>query len=136
SLQGKAPGIKIRNTSGTPGSSPEVHIRGLNSISASTDPLYVVDGMPIRSGNVSGASVTSTMNVLSLLDPNDIESISILKDAAAVAPYGTEGSNGVVLITTKSSKSGKTSYNLSLNGGFQNDAIKGPKMLNSEQKLE
>ncbi|MCE7064766.1 TonB-dependent receptor [Dyadobacter sp. CY326] len=107
-LQGQAPGVIIKQKSGTPGQQFEVKVRGISSLGAGSDPLYVIDGFPV------GISVGQNLN------PNDIETISILKDAAATAIYGARGSNGVVLITTKAAKDGKTSLNISVDYGIQN----------------
>ncbi len=98
-LRGKAPGVQITQTNGAPGTNMRIRIRGTNSVNGSNDPLYVVDGF-------LGADY-------SMLNPNDIESITILKDASATSMYGSQGSNGVVLITTKSAKEGemKVEYN-------------------------
>src|SRR5687768_14840568 len=94
-IQGRAPGVVVRQRDGSPGGQFEVRIRGIGSIGAGSSPLYVVDGFPV------GISVGQNLN------PNDIESISILKDAASTAIYGARGSNGVVLITTKNAEEGK-----------------------------
>ncbi|MCF2505923.1 TonB-dependent receptor [Dyadobacter sp. CY107] len=107
-LQGQAPGVIIKQKSGTPGQQFEVKVRGISSLGAGSDPLYVIDGFPV------GTSAGQNLN------PNDIETISILKDAAATAIYGARGSNGVVLITTKAAKEGKTSLNISVDYGIQN----------------
>ncbi|WP_229216411.1 TonB-dependent receptor [Dyadobacter sp. 3J3] len=107
-LQGQAPGVIIKQKSGTPGQQFEVKVRGISSLGAGSDPLYVIDGFPV------GTSVGQNLN------PNDIETISILKDAASTAIYGARGSNGVVLITTKAAKDGKTSLNVSIDYGVQN----------------
>ena len=107
-LQGQAPGVIIKQKSGTPGQQFEVKVRGISSLGAGSDPLYVIDGFPV------GISVGQNLN------PNDIETISILKDAASTAIYGARGSNGVVLITTKAAKEGKTSLNVSFDYGIQN----------------
>jgi TonB-linked SusC/RagA family outer membrane protein len=107
-LQGQAPGVIIKQKSGTPGQQFEVKVRGISSLGAGSDPLYVIDGFPV------GTSVGQNLN------PNDIETISILKDAASTAIYGARGSNGVVLITTKAAKDGKTSLNVSIDYGIQN----------------
>ena len=106
-LQGRAPGVVVKQKSGTPGGQFEVRIRGIGSLGAGSDPLYVIDGFAV------GTSVGQNLN------PNDIESISILKDAASTAIYGARGSNGVVLITTKSAKDGKVGINLSVDYGIQ-----------------
>ena len=105
-LQGRAPGVAVKQTSGAPGGEFQVLVRGIGSLGAGSDPLYVIDGL------VVGTSVGQNLN------PNDIASISILKDAASTAIYGARGSNGVVLITTKQAKEGKTTLSLSANYGI------------------
>lgn len=132
-LQGKAPGLTVNNTSGLAGSSPEIRIRGMNSITAGNSPLYVIDGVPVNSGNVGGGGEATSVDLLSLVNSSDIENISVLKDASAVAPYGAEGSNGVILITTKSGKEGKAKFNLNYNLGVENVARDDFKVMNSEQ---
>ncbi len=107
-LQGRAAGVVVKQKSGTPGGAFEVRVRGIGSLGAGSDPLYVIDGFAV------GTSVGQNLN------PNDIESISVLKDAASTAIYGARGSNGVVLITTKSAKEGKVNVNLSIDYGIQN----------------
>lgn len=112
-LQGKAAGVNITTNGGRPGSGSSIRIRGGSSLSASNDPLIVVDGLPISSTGISGGDVLSTIN------PNDIESFSILKDASAAAIYGSRASNGVILITTKKGKGGKPKIQVDLTGSFQ-----------------
>ena len=107
-LQGRAPGVVVKQKSGAPGGVFEVRIRGIGSLGAGSNPLYVIDGF------VVGTSVGQNLN------PNDIESVTVLKDAASTAIYGARGSNGVVLITTKSAKDGKVNIGLSLDYGIQN----------------
>ncbi len=115
-LQARASGVQVTQNSGAPGGSISVRIRGNSSISGSSEPLYVVDGFPIAGGDnpvAGGGSGLGNENgnrlsVLSTLNPNDIESMEVLKDASATAIYGTRGANGVVLITTKRGKAGKT----------------------------
>lgn len=105
-IQGKTPGVVITSSGGAPGGSSTVRIRGGSSISASNDPLYIIDGVAISGGSVSGAS-----NPLNAINPNDIESMNILKDASATAIYGARASNGVIIITTKKGTSGmKVTY--------------------------
>lgn len=110
-LAGRASGVQVIQNTGLIGSPPSINIRGINSISSGTQPLYVVDGMPIFSGSTGGGYTPS--NALGDINPNDIESVEILKDGAATAIYGSRGANGVVLITTKKGKSGRftVSYN-------------------------
>ncbi|MGV3502726.1 MAG: SusC/RagA family TonB-linked outer membrane protein [Adhaeribacter sp.] len=107
-IQGQAPGVAVKQKTGIPGGQFEVKIRGIGSLGAGSNPLYVIDGFPV------GTSVGQNLN------PNDIESITILKDAASTAIYGARGSNGVVLITTKNAKEGKVSLTVSADYGVQN----------------
>ncbi len=119
-LQGQAAGVQVTTNSGTPGGGVSIRIRGASSITASNQPLYVVDGVPINTGNYAQLGVGGQgTNAISDLNPSDIESIEILKDAAAAAIYGSRGSNGVVLVTTKRGKSGKSKISLSTYYGFQ-----------------
>ncbi|MEL7124195.1 MAG: SusC/RagA family TonB-linked outer membrane protein, partial [Bacteroidota bacterium] len=105
-IQGRAAGVLSTAPSGQPGAVQDIRIRGTGSISAGRGPLYVIDGIIIERGNFT--SVTQTNDILSNLNPNDIANVSILKDASATALYGSRGANGVVVITTKRGKSGKT----------------------------
>lgn len=112
-LQGKIAGVNVTQNDGAPGAGLSIRIRGSNSFLGGTEPLYVIDGVPFNN-NSSGATPVSigedekqTLNAMAFLNPNDIESIDILKDASATAIYGSRGANGVVLITTKKGKIGK-----------------------------
>ena len=106
-LEGNAPGVQVNNSTGTPGSAPTIRIRGFNSINGDQNPLYVVDGIPLVDADQ-----------ISQLNPADIESMSVLKDAASCALYGNRGANGVVLVTTKRAKNvGKIDVNLSIRQG-------------------
>ncbi|GAB3727670.1 SusC/RagA family TonB-linked outer membrane protein [Spirosoma lituiforme] len=113
-LAAKIAGVQVTQTSGAPGAALSVRVRGTGSISAGNDPLYVVDGIPLSRDTKFATGGTSTqfpdnpINVLSTLNTDDIESIEVLKDASAAAIYGSRGSNGVVLLTTKRGKEGKT----------------------------
>ncbi|WP_175455381.1 TonB-dependent receptor [Pricia antarctica] len=104
-LLGKVAGVQIKPNDGTPGAPPQIIIRGVGSLSAGSDPLYVVDGFPVPD--------------LQTLNPDDIQSMDILKDASATAIYGSRGSNGVVLITTKRGQEGKARINLDISSGLQ-----------------
>ncbi|MGZ5254049.1 MAG: TonB-dependent receptor plug domain-containing protein, partial [Flavitalea sp.] len=108
-IQGRAAGVDIRSNNGIPGGAVNVRIRGVGSITAGNDPLYIVDGVQINSSTVSFGQTFTQTNPLAYLNPNDIESIEILKDAAAASIYGARAGNGVILITTKKGKAGKTS---------------------------
>ncbi|TRZ83411.1 MAG: SusC/RagA family TonB-linked outer membrane protein [Sediminibacterium sp.] len=107
-LQGKVAGLQSVASSGQPGASQAILIRGASSITASNAPLWVVDGVPINAGDASRLQTTG--NLLSTLNPNDIESISVLKDAASQSIYGSRAANGVIVVTTKKGKSGKTKF--------------------------
>ena len=109
-LQGKAPGVNVIQNAGNPGNGMSVRVRGMASISANSDPLYVVDGVPIVAGDISQLGLGGqTPAAVSGLSPDDIDHVDILKDAAATAIYGSRGSNGVVVITTKRGLEGKPS---------------------------
>ncbi|CCH00010.1 TonB-dependent receptor [Fibrella aestuarina BUZ 2] len=109
-LQGRAPGVQVQANSGVPGGGIFIRVRGTNSVNAGNDPLYVVDGVFINNTNLVATGLGNQVpsNPIADLNPADIESIEILKDANATAIYGSRGANGVVLITTKRGKSGKT----------------------------
>lgn len=115
-LQGRASGVYVTPNSGQPGSSVSVRIRGVNSISGSSEPLYIIDGVPISGDSRDQASELSP---LAAINPNDIATIDILKDASATAIYGSRGSNGVVIITTKKGKTGKGVFKFDSWGGMQ-----------------
>jgi len=121
-IQGKAAGVSVSNNSGQPGSAVSIRVRGTTSISGTNEPLYVIDGVPV-SGDATGKSMSgrplasdefgtgggagnNAVSPLSMINPNDIQSIDILKDASATAIYGSRGANGVIIITTKSGKKG------------------------------
>ena len=105
-IAGKVPGVSVISNSGQPGSGSTIRIRAGSSLRASNDPLIVIDGVPLDNNKIEGAG-----NPLSFINPNDIESFTILKDASAAAIYGTRGSNGVILITTKKGSAGKLKVN-------------------------
>ncbi|MBK6379755.1 MAG: SusC/RagA family TonB-linked outer membrane protein [Chitinophagaceae bacterium] len=105
-LQGKVAGLEVTTGGGSPGGGSRIRIRGGASLNASNDPLLVIDGVPVEGNGISGSS-----NLLNTINPNDIESISVLKDASATALYGSRASNGVLIITTKKGVKGKIRYN-------------------------
>ncbi len=133
-LQGRAAGVQVTQVSGRPGGQTSIRIRGSSSINAGNEPLYVIDGMLITSDNGetnAGGTAGSGLNGLSAISPGDIERIEILKDASATALYGSRGSNGVVLITTKRGKEGKSSISFDTYYGVQR-VTKKLEMLNGE----
>src|SRR5690606_8218882 len=124
-LQGRVSGVQITSSSGEPGAGLNINIRGVNSINAGTAPLYVIDGVQIDANSNEAASFSSQTNPLSSINPSDIESIEVLKDASATAIYGSRGANGVVMITTKSG-SGQATFGLDIYSGVSVN----PKRLN------
>ncbi len=135
-LQGRAPGVQVVQSSGAPGAEVFVRVRGSGSLLGESRPLYVIDGVPMN--NISSSFLGSNgqrPSALGDINPNDIESMEILKDAAATAIYGARGSNGVVLITTKSGKDGKARFNFDAFTGLQNiserfDLLNGQQFVN------
>lgn len=122
-LEGTTSGVQINSSYGAPGSDPDIRIRGVGTVNGSSAPLYVVDGMPMG-GNISD------------LNPADIESMSVLKDAASCALYGNRASNGVILITTKKGTSQKMSFDLRINQGTYTRGIKEYELMNANQFME
>jgi TonB-dependent starch-binding outer membrane protein SusC len=129
-LGGRAAGVQVLIPNGALNNPPVIRVRGTNSLSLSSFPLIVIDGVPSFTGDASGTSAAG--NALASLNPNDIESIDIAKDAASTAIYGSRAANGVVFITTKRGKSGKAKVNLDSWVGFTN-AQRLPELLNSAQ---
>jgi len=138
-LQGNVAGMLSSTSSGQPGADSKVLIRGIGSINAGTDPLYVIDGVPITIGDWAtaggGGGYSSVNSAMSSINPNDIESVTVLKDAAATSIYGSRASNGVILITTKKGKEGKPQFSINLQGGMSGRGSK-LKMLNASQYIE
>lgn len=135
-LQGQAAGVQVSQNSGTPGGEMSVRIRGLSSISGSNQPLYIIDGIPVTTGDFAQIGYSGQgSNALSDINPADIESISILKDASATAIYGARASNGIVLITTKRGKAQESVISVNVSSGFQ-QAWNKLDMLNSRQWME
>ena len=132
SLQGMVSGVQVTQLSAQPGGATSIRIRGGNSVVAGNEPLYVIDGIPVISSNNISWIGGPEENALSSLNPNDIESISILKDASATSIYGARGSNGVVLITTKTGKSGNDKITFDAYYGIQQQA-KGIEVMNAYQ---
>lgn len=122
-LQGKATGMQVIATSGRPGAGATVRMRGITSISAGSSPLYVIDNIPVASADFNA------------LNPNDIENVSVLKDASATSIYGSRGANGVVMITTKRGKLGKTQFNVKGQWGFSTRTRDKNQMMNTQEKL-
>ncbi len=129
-LSGTIAGVTVAETSGQPGSYSEIRIRGLGSFAASNSPLYVIDGVPITTGSMSEGG-----NLMSSIPTGDIESITVLKDAAAASLYGSRAANGVILITTKQGKKGVTKYNLKASYGISDFAVDNYKGVSGEDHI-
>ena len=143
-LQGRAAGVFV-GSSGGPGAALDIRIRGANSINADVAPLYVVDGVPLSMGNLGDGGGTlqvgGTQNIMSTINPNDIASMEVLKDASATAIYGSRGSNGVILITTKSGKIGKPRVSVDYYYGVNQaanrlDLMQGPEFAQVVESVE
>ncbi|MEM9340155.1 MAG: TonB-dependent receptor [Bacteroidota bacterium] len=127
-LQGNSPGLQVVTTDGAPGAGISIRVRGIGSISAGNEPLYVIDGIPVNSEseNISTTDFDNggrSANLLASINPNDIESLVVLKDAASTAIYGSRGANGVVLINTKGGLQGKAKVNFKSQWGFSSFAF-------------
>ena len=136
-LAGSIPGVTVTSSSGAPGSVGSIRVRGMGSINAGNNPLYVIDGTPVISGDLSAAQSgynESGTSALATLNSNDIESITVIKDAAAASLYGSRAANGVIVITTKSGKKGKTHVDFRSDWGFSNLAIDYRPMLGGDDR--
>lgn len=128
-LTGRLPGVLIQQNTGAPGNAPSIKVRGLGSISAGNGPLIVIDGQPLNSGTLTNAGGLNQLN------PNDIDKIDVLKDASATAIYGSRGSNGVMMVTTKRGRSGQSRINFDYYTGVQ-EVSKRMDLLNAQQFAE
>lgn len=141
-LQGMTTCVNITSSSGQPGANQNIRIRGMGSFNASQEPLFVIDGVPVTSGSLSaGGSDAAYMNnsktnIMSTLNPSDIENITVIKDAAAASLYGSRAANGVILITTKKGSAGKAQVTLNVSGGFSNAAVDFRPTLNGDQRRD
>ena len=135
-LQGNAPGVQFSQASGQPGSATALNIRGMGSFNASNSPLYVIDGIPMRSGDIGAAGGDAGLDIMSTLNNSDIENITIIKDAAAASLYGSRAANGVVVITTKKGKSGKPQVSLKADWGKTDFAMPFRPVMGGEQRRE
>ena len=136
-LSGNVAGVTFGSSSSNPGSVSSIRVRGMGSINAGNNPLYVIDGTPVTSGNLSEFTYSDAgTDILSSLNTNDIESITVIKDAAAASLYGSRAANGVVVITTKSGKQGKTNVSFRSDWGFSNMAIDYRPMLDGDSRRD
>ncbi len=135
-LQGAAPGVQLSSSSGQPGSATTINIRGMGSFNASSSPLYVIDGVPVISGNVSSLDSDGGFDIMSTISNSDIENITVIKDAAAASLYGSRAANGVILITTKKGRVGKPQVSLKADWGFSDFAMEYRPVMNGEERRE
>ncbi len=135
-LNGRVAGLTFSSNGGDPGAANLITIRGVGSLMGTPNPLYVIDGVVVGKGS-DNASIMASWNPLASIDPNQIENVSILKDASATAIYGSRGANGVIVITTKKGKyNQKTAYTFSSDMGFQNIAYNNQKWMNAKEYLQ
>ena len=135
-LQGNATGVQFTSTSGQPGASSSINIRGMGSINAANTPLYVIDGVPMISGNISSLDSDSGLDIMSTINTNDIQSITVIKDAAAASLYGSRAANGVIIITTKQGQQGKPKISLQADWGFSDFAMEYRPVMSGQQRRD
>lgn len=135
-LQANAPGVSVTAESGQPGAAPTVRIRGIGSFNASNSPLYVIDGVPVISGDINNSSADAGTDIMATLNPNDIENLTVIKDAAAASLYGSRAANGVILITTKSGKKGKAQFNFKSDWGVSDLAYRFRPVMQGDERRE
>lgn len=135
-LQGNAPGVQFTSSSGQPGASSSLRIRGMGSFNASNSPLYVIDGVSMRSGTINTMSSDAGLDIMSTINSSDIESVTVIKDAAAASLYGSRAANGVVLITTKKGKAGKPSISLKADWGSSDFAMDYRPIMGGEERRQ
>jgi TonB-linked SusC/RagA family outer membrane protein len=141
-LQGQVPGLQATTGSGQPGADTKMIIRGISSINAGTDPLYIIDGIPVLVGNLTdlaldgyaGQNQVSSSSIG--INPNDIETVNVLKDASATSIYGARAANGVIVITTKQGREGKTRFNFSSQAGVSSRTNTGFRMVNRDEWIQ
>ncbi len=134
-LKGRVTGVVVTTGSGQPGAVQSVRIRGINSISSGNSPLYVIDGVVVARGDFNAGTQVTPTDILSNLNPNDIESFDVLKDASAIALYGARGANGVIVITTKKGKTGAPEFNVRAQYGKTKANFGNFKLMNADQFL-
>lgn len=135
-LQGNATGVQFTSSSGQPGAAASINIRGMGSINAGNTPLYVIDGVPMQSGNISSLDSDSGLDIMSTLNTNDIASITVIKDAAAASLYGSRAANGVIIITTKQGQQGKPKVSLQADWGYSDFAMDFRPVMSGQQRRD
>lgn len=136
-LAGGVSGVTVTSSSSSPGAEAQIRVRGMGSINAGNNPLIVIDGTPVTSGSMSEFSYSDAgTSILATINPNDIENMTVIKDAAAASLYGSRAANGVIVITTKSGSKGKTRVNFRSDWGFSNMAINYRPQLNGPDRRD
>lgn len=135
-LEGATTGVQVSSSSGVPGATSSIRIRGMGSFNASNSPLYVIDGVPVMSGNFSNTSTGSGLDIMSTINPSDIESMTVVKDAAAASLYGSRAANGVILINTKQGKKGKPIFTFKSDWGFSKFAMDFREMMGGQERRD
>lgn len=135
-LEGATPGLQITSNSGVPGAVSSVQIRGMGSFNASNSPLYVIDGVPVMSGNIASTSTESGLDVMATINTSDIDNITVIKDAAAASLYGSRAANGVIIINTKKGKKGKPSFTFKSDWGFSKFAMDFREMMGGQERRD
>jgi TonB-linked SusC/RagA family outer membrane protein len=135
-LQGNTPGVQLSGSSNQPGSAVSIRVRGMGSFNAGNNPLYVIDGVPVTSGNISALGSNGGFDIMSTINPSDIESLTVIKDAAAASLYGSRAANGVILITTKKGKDGKPVFTFKGDRGFTDFAMDYRKPMGGQERRE
>lgn len=136
SLEGNLTGVQMNNSTGQPGTWGSIFIRGRGSLNSGTQPLYVIDGVPVNSDEDGRSAVNNHQDPMAALNPNDIENVTVLKDAAATAIYGARASNGVIVITTKRGSGGRFNINLEVKQGVSSIANNNMKYANAEETMQ
>ena len=134
-LIGKTAGVRVSSNTGDPGAAGEISIRGLATVNGSSTPLYVIDGIPVEAGSEASAGLKSS-SLLASFNPDEIETVTVLKDAAAAAIYGSRATNGVILLTTKKGQSGKTNITYNAQFGWTSMAVKQFEMASAKETVE
>lgn len=135
-LQANAPGVSVTGSSGQPGAAPTIRIRGMGSFNASNSPLYVIDGVPVMSGDINNRGSDAGTDIMATINPSDIDNVTVIKDAAAASLYGSRAANGVILITTKSGKKGKAQFNFKSDWGVSDFAYRYRPSMQGEERRE
>ena len=137
-LQGNAPGVQFTSSSGQPGASSSLRIRGMGSFNASNSPLYVIDGVPMRSGTINTMSSDAGLDIMSTINSSDIESVTVIKDAAAASLYGSRAANGVIYVQTKTGRRNQESVDVTLTGQYSMSSAVAPElnMMSANEMLD